>query len=87
MATAQKQSRTRDDLIKIMVSGMISYGDVYSRAAFLLGNMEREGLRIIEADPSEDFFEEVREGCAVFGVRSVTRAAIAKAIAQFDSKT
>ena len=87
MATAQKQSRTREDLIKIIVSGMISYGDSYSKAAFLLGNMEREGLRVIEADPSDDLVEEVREKISIFGVRAIARAVIARAIAQFDSKT
>ena len=60
MATAQKQSRTREDLVKIIVSGMISYGDAHSRAEVLLSNMEREGLRIIEADPSDDLVEAVR---------------------------
>jgi hypothetical protein len=87
MATAQRQSRTREDLVKIIVSGMISYGDAHSRAEFLLSNMEREGLRIIEADPSDDLVEEVREKISIFGVRAIAKAVIARAIAQFDSKT
>ena len=87
MATAQKQSRTREDLVKIIVSGMSSYGDAHSKAEFLLSNMEREGLRIIEAEPSDDLVEEVREKISIFGVRAIAKAVIARAIAQFDSKT